>query len=984
VTQPAQSLEPWQIIDLSADCRGRGEFAHAEMLLRDCCARFPAHGPAAAALAHLLEALGRDQESLAAWRDVVRDFADALQPWWLVELARAERRTGNLAAAQRLLLVCRSRFPDHGPAAAAFADLLDAAGRLRDSRTAWRRVVSDFAGSLQPWWLMELAKAERRAGDLAAAERVLRAGRREFPAYGPAAAALADLLAASGRYGESRMAWREVLRDFADALQPWWLVEAARAERRLDHFAEAERLLELCRNLFAGHTPALAVLAELLLAQGRPAESDEIWRSALANVPDEAQPWWYVCAAAARRALERSGEAEVLLARMEAAFPDSPETLARRAEAAADAEDWSLALERWTMCLARQGAEARAEHVSARAWALFRLGRAQEALDAWTGLTARAPDYAPGLLAQASAAGELGRWGEVEDLFTRLIESSTGETSAELVVERLRARLRDRSKRVSDADIDDLVARFPASPHAHMLGVEFCFTRSHGIKSLAARVEAGLRLVPHNRWLRAEQVRILLAQGNLKAAQGVAASLAEDGDHHALISNWRVLADRQGDAALKAPAEQAVAQRWPLEAGLAVADFLLGQFTPWASALALRLLADLRVQFPGRPRLACLHARALIGSRQDGAAMDRIAALPDLCETAEALELRAWAAARAGDHRRAVVIWRRILGRSHIAALHSPAPRLELLTRGPFDDVEGVTAFSNMRNEMAHLPQFLRHHRRIGVRRFVIVDHGSDDGGAEYLTSQPDVILYRTRDGFQPSGAGMRWINWLSARHCGNGWRLEVDADEAFVYPGWETTPIDRFVAWLDSQGAEAVAAFMLDLFPKRLLDAKGDPTRRRAYRYYDAPYAWAGLVRPPYLQPLGGVRERLFQVQEMLHKVSLTRCGAAAYLGSHNTTPVRFAAVSGLLLHYKLFNLVLRRGHCWSAGGNPYMADRTPELMRRHVRYAARIGDLLGRDLFEPGVSAELADSLSLADRGLMRAPACYRDWLARSARER
>jgi hypothetical protein len=52
-------------------------------------------------------------------------------------------------------------------------------------------------------------------------------------------------------------------------------------------------------------------------------------------------------------------------------------------------------------------------------------------------------------------------------------------------------------------------------------------------------------------------------------------------------------------------------------------------------------------------------------------------------------------------------------------------------------------------------------------------------------------------------------------------------------------------------------------------------------------------------------------------------------------------------------------------------MADRTPDLMRRHARYAAHLADLADRDLFDPAASAELADSLTLADRGLTPAPA-------------
>jgi hypothetical protein len=86
-------------------------------------------------------------------------------------------------------------------------------------------------------------------------------------------------------------------------------------------------------------------------------------------------------------------------------------------------------------------------------------------------------------------------------------------------------------------------------------------------------------------------------------------------------------------------------------------------------------------------------------------------------------------------------------------------------------------------------------------------------------------------------------------------------------------------------------------------------------------------------------------------------------------------SSVSGLLLHYKLFNLASRRGRT-PTGVNPYMDDRTPDLMRRHIRYAACMDDLLDRDLVQVDISAELADSFTLAERGLMRAPIEYRQW--------
>jgi len=118
--------------------------------------------------------------------------------------------------------------------------------------------------------------------------------------------------------------------------------------------------------------------------------------------------------------------------------------------------------------------------------------------------------------------------------------------------------------------------------------------------------------------------------------------------------------------------------------------------------------------------------------------------------------------------------------------------------------------------------------------------------------------------------------------------------------------------------------------------------------------------------------------VNEYLHKTPLLRQGAGVYINSHATTPVRFSSVTGMLVHYKLLNLAQRyRPPAPGVSGSPYMADRVPELMRRHVRYAARMAALMDADLRAPGVTLEVGDSMTMADRGLMEAPAAFRAWL-------
>jgi hypothetical protein len=599
-----------------------------------------------------------------------------------------------------------------------------------------------------------------------------------------------------------------------------------------------------------------------------------------------------------------------------------------------------------------------------------------EALADWDAIIHRFPDFPAARPLLAQAARELGNWRLMRNAYAGQIARFADQVAPEWLAGIAKSWLMAGDFHTAAAEIAALDARFPDSPAACRLRIDLCYATNTGSTGLAAVMEPALARFPDDRLLLAEYSRVLLASGRTDDAEAVVRRLEDTGDDHfGLTSRWRLEMDIKGETAVEQLVTAAVeARTWTPASALPAAGFLLSVWSRWPTLLARRLVDTLP---PGTARDQ-LRARALIALREDALALDVIASIPAAYQTQDVMELRAWAARQSGDLPAAQALWRGIIAAHHFPAIHAPEPRLELLTPGPPPPPDGVTAFTTIRNEMAHLPEFLRHHRALGVRRFVVVDNLSHDGGPEFLGTQPDVILYRTADSFQDAFAGMRWINTLRARHGGGGWCLYADADEALIYPGWETLNLDGLTRYLDAEGADALAGFMLDVFPETLLDAGGTPVPQANYRFYDANYAWLGQVRAPYIQPAGGVRGRLFQVNEILHKTPLLRDGAGVYLGSHTTTPVRLSGVTGTLLHYKLLNLARRfRPTQPGIDGNPYMANRPTDLMRRHVRYAARMADLLRADLRQPGITMSLDDSLILADRGLMQAPATFRAWL-------
>ncbi|HEU4840953.1 MAG TPA: glycosyltransferase family 2 protein, partial [Ilumatobacteraceae bacterium] len=58
--------------------------------------------------------------------------------------------------------------------------------------------------------------------------------------------------------------------------------------------------------------------------------------------------------------------------------------------------------------------------------------------------------------------------------------------------------------------------------------------------------------------------------------------------------------------------------------------------------------------------------------------------------------------------------------------------------------VDELAAVTIVRDGRFYVANFLAHHRRLGVRHFVVLDNGSTDGTLELLCAQPDVTVLRT------------------------------------------------------------------------------------------------------------------------------------------------------------------------------------------------------------------------------------------------
>ncbi|MCK1740351.1 glycosyltransferase family 2 protein [Bradyrhizobium sp. 139] len=204
-----------------------------------------------------------------------------------------------------------------------------------------------------------------------------------------------------------------------------------------------------------------------------------------------------------------------------------------------------------------------------------------------------------------------------------------------------------------------------------------------------------------------------------------------------------------------------------------------------------------------------------------------------------------------------------------------PGPVIHRIDTRPLDiGADEIVAVGKLRNEMLRLPDFLRHHRRLGVRRFLAIDDRSDDGTREFLLDQPDVHVFEIREPFAESRGGAHWTSAVLDQFAPGRWALTLDADELFVYPGCENFDLRWLCRYLESAGADCMTAEMIDMYPRVL----GGSERYRAGEslvafcpYFDSDtYVKRRRRGFPTNYLIGGARARLFYDEPMPSKIAL------------------------------------------------------------------------------------------------------------------
>ena len=335
-----------------------------------------------------------------------------------------------------------------------------------------------------------------------------------------------------------------------------------------------------------------------------------------------------------------------------------------------------------------------------------------------------------------------------------------------------------------------------------------------------------------------------------------------------------------------------------------------------------------------------------------------------------------------------------------------PESPLEYVGGPPIPPAAGeIRLFSKLRNESLRLPAFLRYYRALGVQRFFLIDNASTDGSRELLEAQSDVHVFRTEQSFRAAHGGTDWLNVVLARFGVGTWCVTVDVDELLSYPGVETTGLRRFTQYLDTNGSEALACQLLDVYPQGPLHQcayqPGDDLIEAAPFFDGGPYTRIPHDECPYFLLYGGIRERVFfpesraGLRRRLHvalyhrlllslpvvrdwhwllahrpvfppcltKVPLVKWDTnARYLNvNHFVSPRRLAPETGVLLHFKLLQDFHARAAQEVARGEYY------EGAIEFRRYAQTLRSRANVSFCHEG-SERFRNSAQLVDLGLMQ----------------
>jgi hypothetical protein len=224
---------------------------------------------------------------------------------------------------------------------------------------------------------------------------------------------------------------------------------------------------------------------------------------------------------------------------------------------------------------------------------------------------------------------------------------------------------------------------------------------------------------------------------------------------------------------------------------------------------------------------------------------------------------------------------------------------------------EDIVVLSVVRDGAHWLRGFLKHHRGLGVRHFVILDNGSADETHTLLRGQSDVTLLYTDAPYHAYENTMK--RFLVRNFAKERWCLFVDVDELFDWPLRGERHIGDLISYLDENEYNAVICQMLDMWsPSGLGSVRRSVPPHEICTHYsladvekgDYPFWDTNRGRDSSIKMHGGgIRKTLFGTSNGLTKVSLFKAEPQIRPFSHwhHIRNASIADFTCVLYHYPL-----------------------------------------------------------------------------------
>lgn len=299
-----------------------------------------------------------------------------------------------------------------------------------------------------------------------------------------------------------------------------------------------------------------------------------------------------------------------------------------------------------------------------------------------------------------------------------------------------------------------------------------------------------------------------------------------------------------------------------------------------------------------------------------------------------------------------------------------------------------IHAVVAVKDEAVRLPDFLEHHRKLGVDRFFFIDNRSTDGTREHLLAEPDCHVFDCSGNFFRSNVHPPlWCNALRNAFCMDHWCLSLDADELLIHPHHETVGLRALCAYLDRNGADALETPLIDMYasgPVRKFQYRRGTSLVESFPYFDRDLGEevpSPGVCPPILT-FSKFRVRAFwtgaqrrQRAPCITKVGLVRWryGMNYTTSQHALTAGVLADIRGALLHFKFLPGFFEVSRSQTLT-NRDLREKGLSEREAYVEALMRNPDLT---LMHEG-TLRFEGSGQLVDTGWMRTSAEYEDYVA------